>query len=213
MTKERPVLYSTHMVHSILEDRKTMTRRTKDLEVINEDPDRWEYIRFFDGHAKFCEKHNHINEQKIKCPYGKPGDLLWVREKFGYYQDNKTIFKYRTEVDEKERGFYKWKPSIHMPKTAARIWLEITNVRVERLRDISSNDAKSEGIEYVIDKITGYCGYDYKNGGYNLMTTPYHGFRSLWEQINGEESWKANPWVWVIEFKVISKTGKPSLNQ
>ena len=92
-----------------------------------------------------------------------------------------------------------------MPREACRIILEVTNVRVERLNDITDDDAKVEGIDYVVDKITGYCGYNYLSGGYNLMTTPYHGYRSLWESINGEGSWDKNPWVWVITFRRVKQ--------
>ena len=98
-----------------------------------------------------------------------------------------------------------WKPSIHMPKEACRLFLQIKDIRVERLQDISEEDAKAEGIKYVIDKLTGYCGFDYINDGYNLMTTPFNGFRSLWKKINGFQSWDDNPWVWVIEFEKIEK--------
>lgn len=89
-----------------------------------------------------------------------------------------------------------------MPRKASRILLEITHIRIEQLQEISYEDAKAEGVKHVIDKITGYCGYNYEHGGYNLMTTPYHGFKSLWRTINGKESWDVNPWVWVVEFKV-----------
>ena len=131
------------------------------------------------------------------CPHGEPGDILWVRETFLIVPPN-MIF-YKADPDNKATGC--WKPSIFMPKEACRIKLMIKSIRVERLQDISDEDAKAEGVDHVIDKITGYCGYDYLSGGYNLMTTPYHGYRSLWKKINGIDSWDKNPWVWVIEFK------------
>lgn len=136
-----------------------------------------------------------------ECPYGQPGDVLWVRETW-IKQD--SSYKYLAENTD-WKGIMKFKPSIHMPKAACRLFLQIKSIRVERLQDITEEDAKAEGVKHVIDKITGYCGYDYLTGGYNLMTTPYHGFRSLWKKINGEESWNSNPWVWVITFKQIPK--------
>jgi len=205
--KERPILMSTPMVRAILEGRKSQTRRTKGLDFLR-------HIPFTNGldekpykHAKdgtWCyqlqTEVDDSREYKLRCPYGQPGDILWVRETWTLI-DGK--FGYRALVTDEEARRYKWKPSIFMPKEACRIMLEVTDVRAERLNDITDDDAKAEGIDYVIDKITGYCGRNYLHGGYNLMITPYHGYRSLWESINGEGSWKMNPWVWVIEFKIM----------
>lgn len=95
-----------------------------------------------------------------------------------------------------------------MPRSAARIFLDVEEIRIERLHDITQEDALEEGVKHVIDKATRYCGYNYMCDEYNLLTTPYNGFRSLWCKLHGEESWKANPWVWVINFKIHEKDYK-----
>lgn len=160
---EHPIIFSTEMVRAILDGRKTMTRR-----VINH-PERYEHIRECD----FC------------CPYGQVGDKLWVRESFLIKHDYKTpkgFPYYKTNFcDDK---ITKWKPSIFMPRWASRITLEITGIRVERLQEISEQDAKDEGI----------CFYDD-----NAVDV----FRELWDSINAKRgySWESNPFVWVIEFK------------
>jgi hypothetical protein len=103
----------------------------------------------------------------------------------------------------------KWKPSIHMPKDVCRIWLEVTNVRAERLHDITEEDARAEGIREFTkdDKL---CKYGLPDWNWqDMFRTAKQSFMQLWCMINGFESWNENPWVWVIEFKVLSTTGKP----
>lgn len=134
-------------------------------------------------------------------------------EKGGYYTidpENNEFFK----ATGKKQPF---KPSIHLPKSFSRIWLECTAVRAERLQDISEEDAIAEGVESWIEerlksrpthyKI--YCDVDNPNDPATYSSTAYHSFESLWHLINGKESWDANPWVWVYSFKVLSTTGKP----
>ena len=187
------------MVQSILNDLKNQTRRTKGLEYFNINPNRWRY----DGQAQLdplvpVDKNYHWFEfidkdgkeleayQKVKCPYGQVGDVLWVRESFAKDVDSYLHRASHALVDK----FIKWKPSIHMPKEAARIFLEITNIRIERLQDISRGDCMGEGCPFQnIAKVT----------------NPKHWFEILWQSINGESSWNSNPWVWVIEFKQIEK--------
>ena len=132
---------------------------------------------------------NHL----YQSPYGTVGDQLWVRETFAYPNDQVTIYRADWREDAKSRGLdniplndknIKWKPSIFMPRTAARIQLEITNIRIERLNDISEEDATKELV----------C------SGYIPAVDEY---KELWESINGIGSWALNPFVWVIEFKVI----------
>jgi hypothetical protein len=130
----------------------------------------------------------------VTCKYGEPGDRLWVRENFlqlmhGQVTDGRV--KYCASIDPRSTGTpkndgYWWRkrPSIHMPRWASRITLEITGVRVERLQHISEHDAKAEGVESAQ-----CCG------------AHYHGFSKLWQSINGPDSWDANPWVWVVEFR------------
>jgi hypothetical protein len=120
----------------------------------------------------------------------------------GWMRQNPNKNPYRYFADETvDHDMFHWKPSIHMPKRAARIWLRITNVRVERLMDIKREDAKAEGIK--IDSITGTKFHNYVDGTttYNERTS----FYSLWESINGKESLDSNPWVWVVEFQRIEK--------
>lgn len=216
--KERPILFSTPMIQAILRGEKTQTRRmvkpqpdgvTADCKPWTKKfVDVWDTISNDIIHTDKYQGKQIVNP--IKCPYGKVGDVLWVRET---WQHTKCLninpedenYGYVFRADGQPWNDYEgwtWKPSIFMPKAACRIKLEITNIKVERLNDISSHDAIAEGIKYVIDKITGYCGYDYIRGGYNLMTTPWHGYKSLWESINGKGSF-GNQWVWVIEFKRI----------
>lgn len=187
--KERPILFSAPMVRAILYGRKTQTRR------IMKDP---------------------FND----CPYGKPGDRLWVRETWANVKTEPTWtgaamceegqIVYRADFGP-EPVDWNWRPSIHMPRAASRINLEITGIRVERLNDISESDAVAEGIES-FRPVPGdgpgsiYDGYIYKDyTGKNavpyFITDPRESFRTLWESINGPGSWGKNPWVWVIDFQ------------
>lgn len=184
------------MVEAILDGRKTQTRRARGAT--------------FQNFEEFA---------RIKCPYGKPGDRLWVREtwqitNFLHPSDENYGYIYKASENGKDwqenTEEWKWKPSIHMPKAAARIWLEITETRLERLQDISKEDAIAEGIEPVAD---GYKNYMPKLSSTSQFCWPtaYHSFKSLWESINGAESWDLNPWLWVVKFKVLSTTGKEAL--
>jgi len=225
---EHPILFGTLMVQAILALIKFMTRRTRGLEKINKDPNAW-YLQTLFLHAtgRFTFAPVNYNPQSIsdvdiievKCPYGQKGDKLWVRESFKKMIDfpsQKEIFVYKETMVTFNRPAateWKWKPSIHMPKVACRIWLEITNIRVERLHDITEDDAKSEGIEFLEREDPYTFGFKlYGNHSHSdilgrkaLTGTALESFQSLWESINGPESWNANPWVWVIEFKKIDK--------
>ena len=137
------------------------------------------------------------------CPYGSIGTKLWVRESFSKVKDGLYLYKANPE-----HGSMKWKPSIHMPKVAARIWLEITNVKVERLQDISEGDAVKEGVESWVDerlksKPTYYKNYDTSDAESWYCSSPVTSFETLWEKINGLGSFTTNPWVWVVEFRRI----------
>ncbi|WP_299945868.1 hypothetical protein [uncultured Microbulbifer sp.] len=142
-----------------------------------------------------------------RCPHGKPGDHLWVRET--HHLSHHNAITYRADYnhnpfDEEECGEdcsmvgEKWRPSIHMPRWASRIDLEITRIGVERLQDISEEDAKAEGI-------TPYkCGWS--NGEMGPFSHPVLAFSDLWDSLHSAKSWDANPWVWVIEFKRVETT-------
>ncbi|PSJ16288.1 hypothetical protein C7H79_14255 [Nitrosomonas supralitoralis] len=217
--KERPILFSAHMVRAILDDKKTQTRRAIKLP---KERGVWE-PSIFGGHGATysdgtrCEEMpciwNTTTGKTFVCPYGKIGDRLWVRETWqhenyplGPYESDCQVF-YRADYMDDPLGVdlenstdklrRKWNPSIHMPREASRILLEITNVRIERLRDISEEDAIAEGVSNA-DSFNG-IGVD------DGMANRY-AYRELWQSINGQGSWDLNPWVWVIEFsRIISK--------
>lgn len=137
------------------------------------------------------------------CPYGKPGDHLWVRETCfinGPDKGAEVIYKADPLPNwEGEEADIRWRPSIHMPRWASRIQLEITSVRVERLQVISEGQAVAEGVE----PMRGGYWRHYQPGWTQHQLSARGSFVTLWQSINGPESWQANPWVWVVEFKVI----------
>lgn len=190
---------SAPMVRAVLADTKTQTRR-----IIKPQP---KQTPKFGGFGRLWFD----GQDEMRCPYGQRGDRLWVREAWqhanfplGPYQDGTTVF-YRADYmddphgpdgEKSPQGKYRiWKPSIHMPRTASRITLEITGVRVERLQDIIEGDAIAEGIER-----TGRHWKSYSGPG-RFCRSPISSYQTLWESINGVGSWAANPWVWVILFK------------
>ncbi|MES4685384.1 hypothetical protein ACSLV1_31915 [Pseudomonas aeruginosa] len=223
--RERPILFNDQMVRAILEGRKTVTRRVmKPQPTPSKDG----------GHHWPCKVHQsmlHVERElqngegcwcglaEAACPFGQPGERLWVREAWtidllaaystekGY--DSEYELRYRTDDASREihvapgepdpylalydsqRG--DWRPSIHMPRWASRILLEITAVRIERLQDISDDQAIAEGID---THPTGFYG--------NGCITAGGAFLELWESINGDGKWAANPWVWVVEFKRVT---------
>ncbi|HBO3830710.1 TPA: hypothetical protein L4S92_001055 [Pseudomonas aeruginosa] len=196
--KERPILFTGPMVRAILEGRKTVTRR-----VVKPQPD---FLgSMVDPNTPFKPLDAGLHA-RITCPYGEPGDRLWVRETWGlqvrsYGGGAGEFIVYRaTNPDaiycrssEGREYPVKWKPSIHMRRHSSRILLEITAVRVERLQDISEEQARAEGYPAERECETGGSGLD-----------AWLWFRSLWGEINGPEAFTANPWVWVIEFKRVT---------
>ena len=224
---ERPILFSMEMVQAILDERKTQTRR-----VIKPQPE-YELNR---GDRFYTTEG--IPMYEFTCPYGKPGDLLYVRETWArgckeadpychcdtdelqkenhyyVYKADTPDAKYPLDWDDalaedwvKDADFVpRWKPSIHMPKSASRIWLRVKDVRVERVQDITESDAKNEGVR--VDKLsppqiifnTTHAKFRYR-----------YAFQDLWDSINKKRGfgWESNPWVWVVSFEVISKTGRP----
>ena len=186
------MIFNGEMVRAILDGRKTQTRRIMKNQPAGDYPDTPALIRSVGGGFQW---YGHYGESGIfNCPFGAVGDRIWVRETWNKYGG---LLTYRADYDwiedmKKEmachESYPKWHPSIHMPRWASRITLEITGVRVERLNDISECDAKAEGAP------TECCVIGDKH---------FLGFRSLWKSIYGDESWRSNPWVWVIEFKVV----------
>lgn len=188
--KESPILFSAPMVRAILSGQKTQTRRIAKLTDAA-------HVKEPRGHRRW---HPADPDAKNASPYGQPGDRLWVSEKFrliGEGPGDKVEWFGREKIqyfaDEDQSYIGKYRPSIHMPRWASRITLEITDVRVERLQDISEDDAIAEGV---------YAGFlEYDNG--EGTETAKESFALLWNSLNGSGSWKSNPWVWVVEFKRI----------
>lgn len=208
--KERPILFSAPMVCAILEGRKTQTRR-----VVKPQPNRGsELTRMQDGYADgfiraVFAQDDEPNAYGIRCPYGERGDRLWVRETWGlrYHNNPRDWFSggIRGFSEKAIRAIFtvehreSWatnpkmdycRPSIHMPRWASRITLEITAVRVERLQDISEEDAMKEGV--VPFAASRHTPANFRDG-----------FTVLWQSIYGTGSWDANPWVWVLEFRKV----------
>ena len=164
--KERPILMSTEPVKAILDGRKTQTRRTAGLEEINKNPDLWvkrEAGQVVDSWL-FWHRDNQAECIYLKCPYGQVGDRLYVRETFQTTREQDCVLykaDYSTsDLHAEQCDFGNWRPSIHMPRWASRILLEITELRVERLQDITEEDAKAEGANpYLVDKLSGGTKY------------------------------------------------------
>lgn len=229
--KERPILFSAPMIRALLDGSKTQTRRIVKPQPMGELRPLSEWSA---GLAAACHDHNpdadklKAHSERLKgrifpfttesgslmspsCPYGLPGDRLWVKETHLYAGPGSGsdlpdyVAEARNPVNHKpENCWYRadgddatviWKPSIHMFRGLSRITLEVTNVRVERLQDISEEDARAEGIEKT-------CGMwrDYHSSSHAQIKA-IDSYRTLWESINGPGSWAANPWVWVLSFK------------
>jgi hypothetical protein len=224
-TKERPILFSGPMVRAILAGRKTQTRRV--VKLPNTMPfGEWKPTTL-GGHgnvAPFPAMSNERTGRSVACPYGEPGDRLWVRETwtarvahshgmdacdcddvlFTYPADGAERFVSGSEIA-KHDSADSWvfprsvlaggnAPSIHMPRWACRIVLEVVSVRVERVQGISRADAKAEG--FLPSK---HSGLESWNG--QMYGNAELAFAACWRDINGVESWDANPWVWVVEFR------------
>ncbi|EKZ6402260.1 morphogenetic protein [Klebsiella aerogenes] len=188
--KERGMIFNGEMVHAILDGRKTQTRRPVKFPVHDKNLGCELAGNELAGELSAG---NYLNSA-----FGKQGDRIWVRETWARYNIDQDSYDmaYRATPPEDWPEEGKWRPSIHMPRWASRILLEITGVRVERLNAISQEDAQDEGME-----LTGWrpTYSDPDSGG--EVWTPYDNFARLWDSIYGEGSWKVNPWVWVIEFK------------
>lgn len=195
--RERPILFSAPMVRAILESKKTQTRRAvkgqRDMEFDPADP---HFGPYWLSYATQAEG----EDAKVRCPYGKPCDRLWVRETWAVQHEYDAFAP--SEIGASARWHYaatedlgglRKRPSIFLPRRGSRITLEITDVRVERLQQISEDDAIAEGVTPTMP-IYGDCGGFEHQGGRDA-------FWRLWESINGAGSWAANPWVWVVEFQ------------
>jgi len=209
--RERPILFSAPMVRALLGGMKTQTRRL---------------VR---GEISTIGTMDYLNGQPLEgcsvtllqCPYGKPGDQLWVREAWrsGKLTDRfppremlPHVVWYEADGPAPEATNGKLRPGMFMPRWASRITLQVTDVRVERLQDISEADAIAEGIERGVD-FPGWCRGPLKGDSPGLQESgrtfriptafPRLAYRALWESINGTDSWDANPWVWVLSFNLV----------
>lgn len=207
--KERPILFNAEMLKAILDGRKTCTRRViKDAVKENQEINK-------NGKGEFelydITPRCGIPKGKLYKPPYQPGDILYVRETWSEIRNadgshKKYVYKASDQYPFGESGYiikFKWKPSIHMPKEAARIWLKVTDVRVERLQDITEVGAINEGC---IDDIEFAKGKSARNH-----------FAALWNTTIKKPDidiygWSANPWVWVIEFERCEKPGKENIN-
>ena len=214
--KERPILFSAPMVRAILEGRKTVTRRPLNERALK---NIGYGVQLGECHELPSEGPLHPNSigyYNDFCPFGQPGDRLYVRETFmdlrGTGVEHRPDpdgplqrYAYAADTrpgshgDEARKDFgLKWKPSIHMPRAACRILLEITDVRVERLQDISGDQAEAEGVD------TAMCQQflETSPSRHQCKESVIHGFAGLWKSTGGD--WDANPWVWVVEFKQVT---------
>lgn len=196
--RERPILFNDAMVRAILDGSKSQTRRPVKL-----DAEAMAYVRSI--RPPIARDARALSW----CPFGAPGDLLWVRECFAIGRvfdesraaelpiidrDVPVWFRADGGADESWANRGKWRPSIHMPRWASRLTLRVIDVRVERVQDISEEDARAEGIaRHAMGWTDGVTGYD--------TATARDAFSELWDDVYGPESWVANPWVWVVSFE------------
>jgi len=210
--KEKPIIFSTPMVKAILDGRKTITRR-----VIKPQPPEdifelcgpeWYEPTIVDKDGEEIPGnpvygvYDNWGEWGVKCPY-KPGDVLWVRETWGVSIAMAGNVIYKADYTNKKAPLAegeKWRASIHMPKTATRIWLKVTNVRVERLQEITEEDVAAEGVKQLEN---GMWESDFQFGWFY---NPIIAFKRLWNSLNAKKGygWNVNPWVFVIEFRRLS---------
>ncbi|MEI9689535.1 hypothetical protein [Kosakonia cowanii] len=208
--KERPMIFNAEMVRAILDGRKTQTRR-----IMKPQPTPCTLQK--GGHwwpSNVFKTMLHIEEEMQNgkgcwgglvgdaCPFGDVGDRIWVREAWGQYRVAPEGVVYRADEKLPCGAPERWRPSIHMPRWASRITLEITGVRVERLQSISDEDVDAEGFagDYPTSALPALFPGEPSDWSHLSMRDCYG---VLWKSIYGEESWQSNPWAWVIEFKRI----------
>lgn len=203
--KERPIIFGGEMVRAILENRKSQTRRVCKKQPIDNPVQH--HLKGGDFALWRFDFKNEVGDtyyDTTRCPYGKVGDRLWVRETWMLYNHMGTFVGnipkqppkdlsvgYKADGLDKD-NLFTWRSSRFMPKWAARIWLEITNIRVERVQDINEQDAKAEGVVRL--------------NTYRTETPMIDMFRHLWNVLNAKRGfgWEKNPWVWEIEFKRVN---------
>ena len=253
--KTRPILMNGPMVRAVLSGQKTQTRRLvkgivedvrrgdwyADRRLVHKPTCQLGFCETVDDGVLACDGYDlEPNGAGIRSPYGGPGDRLWVRETWGLFDtepkdgEKAKVFYRATDGDRDELRYQLWRPSIHMPRWASRITLEVVSVRVERLQDITEADAIAEGVtvhtlpeewqaararvggpnvsisldrepsQALIEELELY---DVRHYPARPVMAAVQAFERLWESINGPGSWAANPWVWRIEFKrVVTET-------
>lgn len=211
------------MIRALLDGSKTQTRRA----MRNQPHEEWLPFDYGDLHG--YDRDGELSPDRVigwgvfnaegdvgfKCPYGAPGDRLWVRETWnqfpawqGYFyaaDDHSFGIGQDDDPDHIPEHAISWRPSIHMPRAASRITLEITDVRVERLQDISETDAIAEGV----NRFPGLLHDDdaaamNRIGPVDMDSFPIARYAALWESLNGTGNWEANPWVWVLAFRRVT---------
>lgn len=220
MMNVKPILFSGDMIRAILDGRKTQTRRVIKPQPMTDTPELWEMPSgdFLTDSNDYC----------VKCPYGQPGDLLWVRETWkaggllAFHKPSETKgcgrFTYKADAEQLKRDeLIPWHPSIHMPRSASRITLKITEVRVQRIQEITTEDVLAESVRIPTDEnghgliqLTGkYPASRYLPKGFMRTVNDEQLIRaywaSLWDSINDKSGfgWNTNPWVWCLSFDVI----------
>jgi hypothetical protein len=195
MNKMKPIIFSTPMVVAILEGRKTQTRRVVKAPVLQDVREPNE-VYWKNGKVVFNWYGETVGGFEVKPKY-QPGDILWVRET---WFENEECLLYKASKYENTKEYHgrngwvqiKWRPSIFMPREAARIFLKVTNVRVERVQEITEDEAIKEGAKaYGQNNCSG--------------TSARIAFAEIWDKTTTEHEWRTNPWVWVYEFERISK--------
>lgn len=184
-----PMLFSTEMAKANVSNSKTETRRIV-KPIYKQDPSECTY--------------NGSIDKNNNTPYGKAGDIIWMRESFnciqGYFTWEKNVYFYKAFAKPEAQAEIKWKPSIHMPLEACRYFAIIESITIERLHNITNEGAIKEGIKPIEGKNQAWPDFMNNNGSY---ATARGSYLSLWDKINGEGSAAQNPWVWVIKYKRI----------
>lgn len=215
---EKPILFSGPMVRGILEGQKTQTRR-----VIKSPSKKYPYFRLEECYPSemgsignwrlSVEDEDGFSPEEgfwyFGCPYGQPGDRLWVKETYLSGRKGRIYKADHPIANMIPRKVLKWKSPIFMPKSAARLWLKIKKIRIERIQDISEKDAEAEGTKG-LSRIEGY-GAAWASIMNKQNWGPYKcGFALLWNKINKKRGydWEKNPWVWVVEFKKVNHANK-----
>lgn len=223
--KERPILFSEQRVRALLVGQQTQTRRIMKTQALGPGQDNHEGVHAFDVSA------NHLHGYKMmamtdisyQCPYGKPGDILWVRETWrgpivpesalAEYERDPTPFRlpefcqYRADSNElghhsmndTEGEQFGWQTAIHMPRWASRINLQITGVRAEKIQDISEDDIMAEGVQTDSHFLNNFFTMNMNS------ESPKEAYRKAWQKQYGATSWEVNPWVWVVEFQRVER--------